>query len=103
MPTQDICLHITHGYTQFAGDKSAETSRIKDTCHTDDAVAREVRRDGLLEAALDAQDDDVARPQVSLHGHEMRQLVLASAIVQLASPWQQPPPPVARRLRLRYA
>ena len=30
-------------------------------------------------------------------------LVLASAIVQLASPWQQPPPPAARRLRLRYA
>jgi len=30
-------------------------------------------------------------------------LVLASAIVQLASPWQQPQPPAARRLRLRYA
>lgn len=30
-------------------------------------------------------------------------LVLASAIVQLVSPWQQPPPPVARRMRLRYA
>jgi hypothetical protein len=39
--------------------------------------------------------------------HHLRQgavaLVLASAIVQLVSPWQQPPPPVARRLRLRYA
>jgi hypothetical protein len=32
-------------------------------------------------------------------------LVLTStaAIVQLVSPWQQPPPPVARRMRLRYA
>ncbi len=30
-------------------------------------------------------------------------LVLASAIVQLVSPWEQPPPPAARRLRLRYA
>jgi len=30
-------------------------------------------------------------------------LVLASAIVQVVSPWQEPPPPVARRLRLRYS
>jgi hypothetical protein len=30
-------------------------------------------------------------------------LTLAAAIVQLVSPWQQPPPPVARRMRLRYA
>ncbi len=30
-------------------------------------------------------------------------LVLASAIVQLVSPWEQPPPPVAKRMRLRYA
>jgi hypothetical protein len=30
-------------------------------------------------------------------------LVLASAIVQLVSPWEQPPPPAAKRLRLRYA
>jgi hypothetical protein len=30
-------------------------------------------------------------------------LVLASAIVQLVSPWEQPPPPAARRMRLRYA
>jgi hypothetical protein len=30
-------------------------------------------------------------------------LVLASTIVQLVSPWEQPPPPVAKRLRLRYA
>jgi hypothetical protein len=30
-------------------------------------------------------------------------LVLASAIVQLVSPWEQPPPPQAKRLRLRYA
>jgi hypothetical protein len=30
-------------------------------------------------------------------------LVLASAIVQLVSPWEQPPPPTPKRLRLRYA
>jgi hypothetical protein len=30
-------------------------------------------------------------------------LVMASAIVQLVSPWEQPPPPPAKRLRLRYA
>jgi eukaryotic-like serine/threonine-protein kinase len=30
-------------------------------------------------------------------------LVAASAIVQLVSPWEQPPPPMAKRLRLRYA
>ena len=30
-------------------------------------------------------------------------LTTASAIVQLVSPWEQPPPPVSRRMRLRYA
>ncbi len=30
-------------------------------------------------------------------------LVLAAAIVQLVSPWDQPPPPAAKRVRLRYA
>jgi hypothetical protein len=30
-------------------------------------------------------------------------LVMASAIVQMVSPWEEPPPPVTRRLRLRYA
>jgi hypothetical protein len=30
-------------------------------------------------------------------------ITAAAAIVQLVSPWDQPPPPVARRLRLRYA
>src|SRR5262249_19090821 len=30
-------------------------------------------------------------------------LVLSAVIVQLVSPWEQPPPPRARRLRLRYA
>jgi hypothetical protein len=30
-------------------------------------------------------------------------LVLAAAIVQLVSPWEQPQPPAAKRLRLRYA
>ncbi len=30
-------------------------------------------------------------------------LVLTSAILQLVSPWEQPPPPATKRLRLRYA
>jgi len=30
-------------------------------------------------------------------------LTTAAAIVQLVSPWEQPPPPVTRRMRLRYA
>lgn len=30
-------------------------------------------------------------------------LVMAGAIVQLVSPWEPPPPPATRRLRLRYA
>ena len=30
-------------------------------------------------------------------------LTTAAAIVQLVSPWEQPPPPLARRMRLRYA
>jgi hypothetical protein len=30
-------------------------------------------------------------------------LVMAAAIVQLVSPWEQPPAPTARRVRLRYA
>jgi hypothetical protein len=30
-------------------------------------------------------------------------LVMASVIVQWVSPWEQPPPPATRRMRLRYA
>jgi hypothetical protein len=30
-------------------------------------------------------------------------LVMSSVIVQWVSPWEQPPPPTARRMRLRYA
>jgi hypothetical protein len=30
-------------------------------------------------------------------------LTTAAGIVQIVSPWEQPPPPVARRMRLRYA
>jgi hypothetical protein len=30
-------------------------------------------------------------------------LVMTAAIVQLVSPWEQPPAPTAKRLRLRYA
>jgi hypothetical protein len=30
-------------------------------------------------------------------------LMMASAIIQLVSPWEQPPPATSRRLRLRYA
>jgi len=35
--------------------------------------------------------------------HGALALVIASAIVQIVSPWEQPPPPCARRMRLRYA
>jgi hypothetical protein len=37
------------------------------------------------------------------HGPGVLVLMLASAIVQLVSPWEQPPPPAAKRMRLRYA
>jgi hypothetical protein len=30
-------------------------------------------------------------------------LCLTAAVVQLVSPWQEPPPPAAKRMRLRYA
>jgi hypothetical protein len=30
-------------------------------------------------------------------------LTLASAVVQLVSPWAPPPPPPPRKMRLRYA
>ena len=30
-------------------------------------------------------------------------LIMAAAIVQCVSPWEAPPPPAPRRLRLRYA
>jgi hypothetical protein len=30
-------------------------------------------------------------------------LVMTAAIVQLVSPWEQPPAPASKRLRLRYA
>ncbi len=30
-------------------------------------------------------------------------LVMTAAIVQLVSPWEQPPAPTSKRLRLRYA
>jgi len=35
--------------------------------------------------------------------HPVVVLVLSSAILQLVSPWQQPPPPQAKRLRLKSA
>ena len=36
-------------------------------------------------------------------GTNMVVLVLTSAVVQMVSPWEQPPPPLAKRLRLRCA
>ena len=35
--------------------------------------------------------------------HGAAALVMAALIVQCVSPWEQPPPPAPRRLRLRYA
>jgi hypothetical protein len=35
--------------------------------------------------------------------HAVIVLMTAAAIVQLVSPWEQPPPPACRRVRLRYA
>ena len=40
-------------------------------------------------------------PQSPLEG--TLPLILAAGIVQLVSPWEQPPPPTAKRMRLRYA
>jgi hypothetical protein len=37
------------------------------------------------------------------HGEAVVVLMAAAAIVQLVSPWEQPPPSAARRVRLRYA
>ena len=35
--------------------------------------------------------------------HGAAALIVASVIVQLVSPWEEPPPPAAKRMRLRYA
>jgi hypothetical protein len=32
----------------------------------------------------------------------MLPLLITSAVVQIVSPWQQPPPPITKRMRLRY-
>jgi hypothetical protein len=38
-----------------------------------------------------------------VHGPGLLVLMMSAAIVQLVSPWEQPPPPPAKRMRLRYA
>jgi hypothetical protein len=38
-----------------------------------------------------------------MHSPGVLVLALSAAVVQLVSPWQEPPPPAAKRMRLRYA
>jgi hypothetical protein len=38
-----------------------------------------------------------------LHTDGVLVLAMAAAVIQLVSPWEAPPPPAAKRLRLRYA
>jgi hypothetical protein len=42
-------------------------------------------------------------PSRHLWGTNVLVLVMTAAVVQMVSPWQQPPPPVAKRIRLRCA
>jgi hypothetical protein len=42
-------------------------------------------------------------PERAAWGTSVVVLVMTSAVVQLVSPWEQPPPPAAKRLRLRCA
>jgi hypothetical protein len=42
-------------------------------------------------------------PGQAVWGTSVVVLVLTSAVVQMVSPWDQPPPPAAKRVRLRYA
>jgi hypothetical protein len=42
-------------------------------------------------------------PDRAAWGTSVLVLVLTSAVVQLVSPWEQPPPPTAKRVRLRCA
>jgi hypothetical protein len=37
------------------------------------------------------------------HAYGAIALVTAAVVVQWVSPWEPPPPPLAKRLRLRYA
>jgi hypothetical protein len=45
----------------------------------------------------------VVPPTEHAWGINVLVLVLTSAVVQMVSPWEQPPPPVAKRMRLRCA
>jgi hypothetical protein len=42
----------------------------------------------------------MVRPE---HAQGVLVLALSAAVVQLVSPWEPPPPPAAKRMRLRYA
>src|SRR6266700_1450285 len=44
MPTQYICLNITHRDIEFLGNKGAETRSIQNSGHTDYALAWETTR-----------------------------------------------------------
>src|SRR5437588_699627 len=65
MSSQNVGLHITDRYSQFLGDKGAETGRIEDACHTDDTFARKAADvEGKLGHSVERigdHDDDAVR------------------------------------------
>src|SRR5437660_6658750 len=65
MSTQNVGLHITNRYSQFLGDKGAETGRIENAGHTDDTFTRKaadmVGKLGHSVERIGDHDDDTVR------------------------------------------